>query len=127
MSEQLMKFAESIPMEDLFEEIRRVTNLHDLKFTYKIEDRGSWVLIRFSSDELVEKVGFLRLMFASIRIEQFNSNIQMTKDDEELIYWGSASFRYDHPGGGSNGCEFLNFRYPEKTKTWEFWLEGAHR
>ena len=126
MDEKIMKFAESIPMDELFDEIKKLTGIQDIKFTHKLHDRGNRVFIQFESDELVDKVGFLKLMFKSIKIAQFSSCVEYSRDGEDLLYWGSASFRYDHPGGGSNGCEFLNFTYYEKTKTWEFYVVGEN-
>lgn len=36
--EEAQKFIDELPVEDLFAEIRKVTGLSDLKFTYKVEE-----------------------------------------------------------------------------------------
>lgn len=120
--EELKKFAEEIPMDELFDEIRKLSGLSDLKFTYKIIERNDRLTIKFESQELVDKVGFLKLLFSSIIISQFNSEVMYREEDENhgyCMYWGSASFRYDHPDGGSNGHTFLYFSYT-KDRGWDF-------
>lgn len=117
--EEMTKFAESIPMEDLYSEIRRMTGLSDLKFTTKIDtDRYGAPVIRFESQDLADRTGFLHLLFSSLVISQFNSRIQYDEDNNRYWYWGTASFRYSHPDGGSNGHDFLDFRYI--SDAWQF-------
>lgn len=114
--EQKIEWAENIPMNGLWDELRRLTGLSDLKFTSKVIERNNSVRILFESQDLVDKVGFLKLMFASIQISQFNSEVTVKRDNEEneyCAYWGTASFSYDHPSGGSNGCTFLTFWYDD--------------
>ena len=120
-NEQIKEWAEQVPMEELFTELRRLTGLTDLKFTHKVvESRGS-VRILFESQDLVDKVGFLKLIFKEIVISQFNSEI--VARDGELMLWGTAEFSYTHPDGGSNGKTFLTFWYDDK-KGWEFEQRG---
>lgn len=145
--EKSKEWANDIPMEELFAEIRKLTGLSDLKFSTKIKEgrNGGYPRIEFESQDLVEKVGFLKLMFASIVISQFNSEIKWnTRMDQESIdnsrllndreykqqiddeyysngyfsFWGTVSFSYTHPGGGSNGCKFLTFWYDGNS--WQF-------
>lgn len=117
--EKMMEFAESVPMDELFEYLRKITGLPDLKFTYKVEEnRMGEPIIRFSSQDLVDKVGFLKLMFSEIHIGEFNSQIAYDKDNEQYYYWGTADFSYNHPSGGSNGCRFCSFWY--KNGSWTF-------
>jgi len=119
--EQLKEWAEQVPMEDLFTELRRLTGLADLKFTHKVvEGRGS-VRILFESQDLVDKVGFLKLIFKEITISQFNSEV-LAKNGEPL-FWGTADFSYTHPDGGSNGKTFLTFWYDDKSG-WKFEQRG---
>lgn len=120
--EQLLEWAENIPMEDLYSELRRLTGLTDLKFTKKVRESRGYIIIDFESQDLADQVGFLKLMFKEIYIANFNSEVYCKSDDgEEAIphYWGTASFRYTHPSGGSNGCTFLTFWYDDR-KGWEF-------
>lgn len=124
--EQLLEWAENIPMEDLYSELRRLTGLTDLKFTKKVRESRGYIIIDFESQDLADQVGFLKLMFKEIYIANFNSEVYCKSDDgEEAIphYWGTASFRYTHPSGGSNGCTFLTFWYDDR-KGWEFDQRG---
>lgn len=124
--EKMKEWAENIPMEELFSEIRRLTGLPDLKFTTKVKELRGMVIIDFESQDLVDKVGFLNLIFKEIKIERFDSRVQIKQSDDDnedsggYWYWGTASFRYTHPGGGSNGCTFLTFQYDDR-KGWEFY------
>lgn len=124
--EQMKEWAENIPLDDLWNEIRRITELLDLKFTSKVIERNGSVRIAFSSQDLVEKVSFLKLMFREIVISEFNSNVifKAYGDEEPAFhYWGTASFSYTHPSGGSNGCNFLSFWYDDR-KGWTFEPRG---
>lgn len=117
--DEYFKFAESINMNELFDEIRRLTGISDLKFTYKIKtNRYDEPYITFESQDLIEKVGFLKLMFSSIKIDQFNSEVKYNEDTKEFYYWGTAHFSYTHPSSGSNGCTFLDYAY--KNNNWIF-------
>lgn len=119
-NEDLLEWAEQIPMEDLWTELRRITGLPELKFTYKVIERRGYVTIQFESQDLIDHVGFLKLMFKEIKIANFNSEVKykLNENDNEdkpiFYYWGTASFRYSHPSGGSNGCTFLLFKYDDR-------------
>ena len=105
-------------MDELFNELKRVTGINDLKFTYTIkEDRYGMPRITFESQDLVDRVGFLKLIFQDIKISNFNS--QVLYKDDKFIYWCTIDFHYNHPGGGSNGKTFYSARYINNT--WEFW------
>ena len=113
-TEQLKEWAENIPIDDLFDEIRRRTGLSDLKFTHKVVERRGYIRIQFESQDLVDKVGFLKLLFKSIIISQFDSEVKYIEESNKLFWWGTADFSYSHPDGGSNGHTFLSFRYDDK-------------
>ena len=124
--DKLLEWAENIPMEELYAELRRITGLTDLKFTKKVRESRGYIIIDFESQDLADQVGFLKLMFKEIRIANFNSEVYCKSvDGEEAVprYWGTASFRYIHPSGGSNGCTFLTFWYEDR-KGWEFDQRG---
>jgi len=115
--QKAQEFAESIPMNELFEELKKVTGINDLKFTYKITgSRNGMPRISFQSQDLVDKVGFLKLIFAEIHISEFNSEILYR--DNDFIFWCTVDFHYNHPGGGSNGKTFYTARY--KNNCWEY-------
>lgn len=115
--EKAQEFAESIPMDELFNELKRVTGIPDLKFTYKIGgSRTGMPHITFESQDLVDKVGFLKLIFADIRVSNFNSEIIYKND--QFMYWCTVDFHYNHPGGGSNGKTFYTARYVNNC--WQF-------
>lgn len=121
--EQLIEWAEQIPMDELYSKIRQLTGLSDLKFTSKVKDVRGHIVVQFASQDLADRVGFLKLIFKEIQITQFNSEVYLKaeNEDEEPIprYWGTASFSYTHPSGGSNGQTFLHYWYDDRTG-WEF-------
>lgn len=125
--EEKIAWAEKIPMEELYAELRRLTGLIDLKFTSKVRESRGYVIIDFESQDLADQVGFLKLMFKEIRISNFNSEVVFKAygDEEEptFHYWGTASFSYTHPSGGTNGCTFLTFWYDDR-KGWQFEQSG---
>lgn len=123
--EEAQKFIDELPIEDLFAEIRKVTGLSDLKFTYNFKEYYDGILsMQFTSQDLADRIGFLKLLFKELYITQNSSFIKYADDDnednKELVWWGSASFRYTHIGGGSNGQCFLDFRYT-KRKGLQIW------
>jgi len=116
---ELMSWAESIPMDELWDEIREVTGINDLDFDYDIYESRGYVRIKFKSQDLADRTGFLRVMFGELYIEEFNSEVYYKKEDHQPAFWGSASFAYRHPDGGSNGYTFLRFWYDD-TNGWQF-------
>ena len=119
-NEKAFEFAENIPFEELFSYIRRLTGIQELEFNKRIEeDRFGMPRPKFECQDLVDKVGFLKLLFSEITISTFNSEINFNKEINDFSYWGTASFSYKHPNGGSNGHTFLTFWYNNK-KGWEW-------
>ena len=130
--EEAQKFIDDLPVEDLFDEIRKVTGLSDLKFTYKVEESCDGRFeIEFTSQDLADKVGFLKLLFKELYIKQLSSFVEYVDDDneedkyyyctiKELEWLGMVSFSFTHLSGGSNYDAFLGFRYT-KRKGWEIW------
>lgn len=124
--EEKIAWAEKIPMEELYAELRRLTGLTDLKFTSKVRESRGYVIIDFESQDLVDQIGFLKLIFKEIRISNFNSEVVFKAyGDEEptFHYWGTANFSYTHPDGGTNGKTFLTFWYDDR-KGWTFDQRG---
>ena len=122
-NDKAFEFAENIPFDELFDEIKKITGVKELKFTKKIdEDRYGMPRIQFKSQDLAENIGFLKLMFKTLVISTFNTEIIYDKDTNRYRYWGTASFRYNHPSGGSNGYTFLTFWYDNN---WQFEIEES--
>ena len=123
--QELMKWAENIPMEELWSEIRRITGLSNLTFTHKITERNGYVHIKFDSQDLVDLAGFLKIIFKELTISNFVSEVKYKAidDNKEVIptYWGTANISYTSLKG-SNGCDFLTFWYDDRTG-WKFALE----
>lgn len=121
-TEELKAWAEQVDLSPLWQEIRKVTGLDDLNFSYKIKETRSGLSLDFTSQNLAERTGFLKLMFKDLFITQFSSGIiwkSKTVDEPYASIWGSVDFTYNHPGGGSNGISFLRYWYSDK-RGWEF-------
>lgn len=116
--DKLFEFAEQIPMEELYAEIRKRTGLSDLKFNHRVADSRGAVRIYVESEDIVEKLPrFLTLMFSEMVLSTFNTEV--VEKDGKIFWWGSISFRYHHPSGGSNGYNFLTFWYENNSWTFE--------
>lgn len=116
---QYQEFANSISFDELFSYIKTITGLQDLRFTIRqAEDRYGYPIIKFESQDIVDKVGFLKLIFSELKIANFNSEIKYDEDSNTFWYWCSIAMDYSHPGGGSNGKTFLVARYVNRN--WEF-------
>lgn len=127
-TEQALEFAQTIPFEELFEEIRRVTGLQDLVFTkeFRTNYRGD-VIPEYSSQDITDKVGFLNLLFKTIKITQFSSQISYDDRTASPYYWGTVDFSYTHHSGGSNGHTFMTVWYEPAKNGWTFWLDREER
>lgn len=113
------EFVDSIQFDELFDYIRKVTGLNDLKFVTTVkENRNGKPVISFTSQNIVDKVGFLKLIFSSLTVANFNSEIKYKSEIESFIYWCTVAIQYEHPNGGSNGVTFLRAIY--KNGYWEF-------
>lgn len=123
MDKDIRLWAEKLNLEPLFDHIRDILELPDLKFTYEVRDSGRGVNLMFESQDLSNRVGFLKALFANIKVASFNSDVRYSKEDDEEEatpkLWGTASFRYTHPMGGSNGHSFLTYWYQDD-RGWYF-------
>lgn len=111
-----LEWIDTIPFDELFDEIRSLTNTSDLDFTTKVMNTGWDVYVRVTSQDLVDRVGFLKLMFKKLVIE---GDLVVRKKDSEFQMWGHFSFSYVHPDSGSNGYAFLSCSYDDN-KGWTF-------
>lgn len=124
--QELFAFGEAVPMEELFDKIREVTGISELEFDYEVKKYpyGNGIGIKFQSQDIVDKVGFLDLMFKTLYIYTGNNQIFTDKQTGKLAYWAIISFRYDLQSGGSNGSDFMTAWYSEDSG-WTFRLEKA--
>lgn len=127
-NDALVAWANSIPYEGLWDKLRGMTHIRDLRFEHSVSDRRGYVRVFFQSEDLAPRTGFLRLMFEELYVSQFNSEVKYaTKEvadrlgieEGEPYWWGTACFDYQHPGGGSNSHKFLSFVYSDK-QGWAF-------
>lgn len=120
---ELFAFGESVPMEELFNKLREVTGIPELEFDYEIKKYpyGNGVGIKFQSQDIVDKVGFLDLMFKTLYIYTGSNQIFVDEQTGELTYWAVISFRYDLQSLGSNGSDFMTVWY-SGSKGWTFRL-----
>lgn len=120
--EEAIKFANLIPMDDLVNEIKRVTGLKQLKIKYKIETQNELVYIHvFSNTDVLDIVPTFFKMFI------FNTNINSSflyikYDDSTNIYYLQGNINgYVHLNSSSVLEEFTildNIIY--KNNTWKF-------
>lgn len=120
--ERINNFIENIPYGRLYDKIREVTGIGDLNFERKVTTRYDGVpIIKFTSNDLVDRIGFLNLMIKHIYITQFNSEVKIDSRTNRAYWWGTVAFSYEHQPCGSNGHTFMTFRYTE-FGDWEFEL-----
>lgn len=119
-NDELVAWAESIPLDGLWDEIKKRTGLSDLVFESRINTTNP-VRIHFESQDLADRVGFLKLMFEILRIEDFNSEVFVREMNgvPTKIWWGTVCFCYVHPNGGINSMRFMSFWYVDG-KGWQF-------
>lgn len=106
-------FIKTIDLEPLYEEIRNMINVKDVRFESKIVEGRYEKYIEIKSEELIDKVGIMIVALKSVRLETFNTSIEFDKETQTAYWWGSIDFRYENAGGGSNGIEVLIFRFED--------------
>ena len=140
------KFLEELSLEDLFTEIKKVTNLDHLQFTIKREFKSyeGCVVLSFTSQDVEKDIqGFVGLIFDEMRIDchrgwvshYLNGRHFRVDDLDDLEYisfddinkiqrgfTGNVHLSYHHPGGGSNGHDFMGFEYKEG-EGWNFVID----
>lgn len=112
---------DSVPMYELFAKLKKETGLSHLTFTQDVENIRNTNYITIKSNDLADQVGFLHLLFKTLRIK---SSLKVIKGDPEknepdFWLWGGIDFRYSHTYGGSNGYTFLYCTYSDKDG-WNF-------
>lgn len=118
---RIQEFAESIPMEELFDHIKELTGLSDLKFEVSKEfNRNGDFRILFESQDLADRVGFLKLLFKELYISNFGGYVNM-RSSGKCYYWTSVTFDYVHPNGGMNGHTFCDVHYEDGQ--WQYYNE----
>lgn len=118
MDNELLEWIDTIPFDELFDEIRSVTNTSDLDFTSEVKNTGWDIYVIIKSQDLVDRTGFLKLMFEKLVIE-CSLVVREKRDDSGFSASGHFSFSYAHPDGGSNGYAFISCYYDD-VKGWMF-------
>lgn len=127
--ERKEKFKNELDLEPLFNWLREVTGIKELKFEIEITKDS----VEFCSQNISDKSGVASLMLKELYINNFSSAVTSTApryyDDEEIdytkdydiYYYTSIHFSYSHYMGGSNGHDFGKATY--KDGKWEFKLD----
>ena len=115
--------ANNLPWESLFDKIREVTNIPDLKFDTELRKNycGEYYTC-FRSQDIVEHIGLLSLMIKKLYIGQGSTGIGYNSTTGSAYWWGYVDFQYTHHPNGHNGHSFMHFRY-DTLAGWTFELE----
>lgn len=94
----------------------KVSELLGVPVTLKTElSSGGRLKVR-SNEDLADQSGVARHMFSSLFIADFGTGI-IDKENTKQVYV-KLIFSYTHPGGGSNGSDFMYCWYDLNTKQW---------
>lgn len=124
--DERLEFANRIPLEELWNKLRDLTELPDLQFEYEIKNTRGDVCITFTSQDLADQIGFLELAFRTFKIASFNSSVGYDDKKNELYLWCTIDFRYDLQEMGSNGAQFLTAWYSD-SEGWTFRTDKDRR
>lgn len=109
-------------IDDLFEAIRALTKMSELKFLPEItEDRWGKKRIEFESDDLTETDHLISLAWKRFRIATFNSNSVIDKKTGKPRYWLTVEYHYENYSGGTNGTEIGYAEFQDGK--WSFWSD----
>ena len=111
-----VEWLDTVPFDELFDEIRDITGLSDLDFTINLKNVRRDLYVMIKSQNLVNKVGFLRLMLKTIIIDG-GLSVDVVRDSDidnpKFRINGHINFSYTHPNYGSNGYDFLWCSYDD--------------
>lgn len=129
---RIEQFIENIPFNELYDYIRKIIDVPDLKFNMTIKEGRNGLYPMIESEDITEYIGVMKFAFSEMTIGTFNSSVSVNtpKDyndmdytqDYPLDYWCTIHFSYRHYGGGTNGADFLTAWYDDKSG-WTFRLE----
>lgn len=100
---------ETINLEPLYNEIRKVVRDTSIKFNSEIIEGRCGKYIKIESEDLIDRIGMMGVALKSVKLETFNSSIEFNQETEKAYWWGSIDFRYEIADGGSNGLHVLYF------------------
>lgn len=120
---RIKEFIKTLPYEELFDKIREVTGISDLKFTHKVKKNyDGEPYIAFRSQDVCEHIGILTLMIKSIYIGQGGTGFVFDPKTNGVYWWGVVDFWYTHHPNGHNGHSFMDFTY-DSLAGWKFRLD----
>lgn len=137
--ERAAKFFEELKkpenLEPLFDYIRNLIGMPDLKFTVEVNNYQNKDYIEFESDDIHDNF-LIRNAWEEFKVSNFNSGLYTQKYEDglggyhppketdvtklaEVHYWWSIHFSYRHWGGGTNGAEIADAWVDDKFN-WTF-------
>lgn len=136
--ERAAKFFEELKkpenLEPLFDYIRNLIGMPDLKFTVEVNNYQNKDYIEFASEDIHDNF-LIRNAWEEFKVSNFNSGLYTQKYDDgldrygsketditklaEVHYWWSIHFSYRHWGGGTNGAEIADAWVDDKFN-WTF-------
>ena len=136
--ERAAKFFEKLKdpknLEPLFDYIRNLIGMPDLKFTVEVNTYQNKNYVEFASDDIHDNF-LIRNAWEEFKVSNFNSGLYTQKYDDgldrygsketdlskpaEVHYWWNIHFSYRHWGGGTNGAEIADAWVDDKFK-WTF-------
>jgi hypothetical protein len=112
-NEGLVRFAEAIDFEPLFDRIRLGAGVQcefdqpEIKIWH-----GQDVYIDFKSENIVEKIsGPFGKILSECYLESCSNCVVLDERTNTNRYWASVHVSYEHKDGGSNGMELLRAEY----------------
>lgn len=135
-NQRVEEFVHEIPFDELFDYIKKITNINDLQFNVEYKKtRAGEVYPTFESQNIADRLGFLSLIFKEATIGSFSSGVSVHKPqsykdidysiDYPLSYYCSVTLNYELMSYGRNGCNFLKAYYEDGQ--WQFILEADTR
>ena len=118
----------------MFDYIRKLIGMPDLKFTVEVNTYHNQDYIEFKSEDIHDNF-LIRNAWEEFKVSNFNSNLYKQKYEDGLDrydsketdlskpakvqYWWSIHFSYRHWGGGTNGAEIASAWVDDKFN-WTF-------
>lgn len=136
--ERAAKFFEELKdpkkLEPMFDYIRKLIGMPDLKFTVEVNTYHNQDYIEFKSEDIHDNF-LIRNAWEEFKVSNFNSNLFKQKYEDgfdrydsketdlskpaKVQYWWSIHFSYRHWGGGTNGAEIASAWVDDKFN-WTF-------
>ena len=122
MTDEIRAFIDNIPMEPLYNEIRRILNIPELEFEYEAyPSNGAYEVDIYSQDFIDMMPEAIKFLFKEMLVvsNPYDTHVIRERRYGYYMFKGSIKLTCYTESGVLNGVEILDFAYDE-SNGWRF-------